>query len=167
MAVVDVGLPDIDGIEVARRLRRRMPETHVLMLTATIDAGLLPRAMEAGASGFLLKESGVDELVDAIHKVHGGQVVIPQRTMSRLVSPSPRSPANPLTARETQVLAFLTEGGDLKGIAKTLGISWHTVRSHVKSVLAKLDARSQLEAVSKGMRMGILSVPERSATDPE
>lgn len=164
LALVDISLPDTDGIELCRQLRRLSPATRVIMLTGSTDPSLFPRAMDAGACGYLLKEAGLSEVVDALERAHAGQVVVPQSVMGRLLqaqAPKKGMGAD-LTKRELEVLALLGEGSDVRAVAKTLGITWHTARSYVKSVLTKLGARSQLEAVSKAIKIGILS-PGRDA----
>jgi DNA-binding NarL/FixJ family response regulator len=158
VALLDVQLPDFDGVELARRVLAASPATKVVMLTGNMDPTLFPRAMAAGACGYLIKDSSLGDVTDAIRRAFAGQVVVPEKAVSRLMEA--RAPEKgvgaDLTDRELEVLSLLAEGSDAKGIAKSLGITWHTARSYVKAVLMKLDAHSQLEAVAKATRLGIV-----------
>jgi DNA-binding NarL/FixJ family response regulator len=158
VALVDIGLPDIGGIEVLRRLRATSPGTRVVILTGSSDPAFFAQAMEAGVSGYLTKDAGLGEVTDAIRAAHEGRVVVPEKVVGRLLGfrSAPSGLGADLTHRELQVLALLGEGCDAKRIARTLNVSWHTARSYIKNVLVKLDAHSQLEAVMTAMRLGIL-----------
>lgn len=164
VALLDLGLPDFDGIELARRVRAASPATRVIILTGNNDVSLFPRAMAAGACGYLQKDSSLGDVTDAIRRAHAGQVVVPERVLGGLweVRTPERGFGADLTKRELDVLRLLGEGTDLRAIGRALGITWHTARSYVKSVLMKLDAHSQLEAVAKANRAGILKVREPS-----
>ncbi len=158
VALVDLGLPDFGGVELARRLREELPTTRVVVLTGSLDISFFTEAMEAGASGYLTKQSGLSEVCDAISAAHEGRVVVPATVMERLLGAQApeRGLGSDLTPRELEVLALMGKGFDAKRVAATLGISWHTSRSYTKNVLLKLDCHSALEAVSKATRMGIL-----------
>jgi DNA-binding NarL/FixJ family response regulator len=158
VALVDLGLPDFGGIELARRLRADQPATRVVVLTGSLDISFFTEAMEAGASGYLTKQSGLNEVCDAIAAAHDGRVVVPATVMERLLAAQApaRGLGSDLTPRELEVLALMGQGYDAKRVATTLGISWHTSRSYTKNVLLKLDCHSALEAVSKASRLGIL-----------
>ncbi len=152
VVLMDLNLPGIDGIEATRRLRRLAPGTAVLMLTVYEDAERVFRALQAGASGYLIKRTAPHKLVEAIEDVRsGGAPLSPQ--VARLVvqhfhQPVVASPATgPLTPRENEVLAGLARGSLYKEIAADLGIGLETVRSHVSSIYAKLHVRSRTEAV--------------------
>lgn len=162
VALLDLQLPDFDGVELSRRLRSASPGTRVVILTGSTDASFFPKAMAAGASGYLLKDASLSEVTDAVRRAHAGQVVVPERVVGRLadVRVPEVGPGADLTKRELDVLRLLSEGSDPNTIAKSLGITWHTARSYVKSVLSKLDAHSQLEAVAKATRLGILAPRE-------
>lgn len=164
VALVDLGLPDMGGVDLARRLRTSSSRTRVVILTGDTDAALFPQAMAAGACGYLIKDAGLAEVTDAIRRAAAGQVVVPENVAARLTAVrTPASgPGSDLTRREAEVLRLLSEGGDVRAIAKSLGITWHTARSYVKTLLVKLDAHSQLEAVAKAIRMGILRVRDSS-----
>lgn len=158
VALVDVTLPDFDGIELSRQLRSVSPETRIVILTGNTEPSLFPKAMAAGACGFLIKDSSLNDVTDAIRKAHAGQVVVPESLVGRLAKA--RAPSDgvgaDLTKRELEMLSMLAQGSDLRAIAKALGITWNTARSYVKAILSKLDAHSQLEAVATATRLGIV-----------
>lgn len=159
VALVDVELPDFGGIELTRRLRFTAPSTRVIILTASSDASIFAQAMDAGACGYLVKDTALSELTESIRSAYAGQVVVPDAVIGKLLAFRPPSSGvgSDLTRRELEVLALLGEGCDMRSISKSLGITWHTARSYVKAVLTKLGAHSQLEAVAAAMRLGILS----------
>ncbi len=163
---MDFGLPDNDGVTTAAEVLRRQSATRVVMLTATHDGSLISRAAAAGVCGFVAKTGAFGEVLSAIRTARSGSMVIDPTVLARLV-PSPRRGAEEddrmvapvLTPREQEVLSLLGAGMDARAIARTLSISLHTCRGYVKSVLAKLDCHSQLEAVVAAGRLGLLSPP--------
>lgn len=158
VALIDLGLPDFGGIELARRLRSDSPGTRVVVLTASQDITFFTEAMEAGVSGYLTKQSAFSEVSDAIIAAHDGRVVVPSSVMERLLATQApaRGIGSDLTPRELEVLSLMGRGYDAKQVAATLGITWHTSRSYAKNVLTKLGSHSALEAVSIASRLGIL-----------
>lgn len=160
VALLDVALPDFDGIELAKQLRAITPDTRVIMLTGSTDPALFPKAMSAGACGYLLKESGLAQVTDAIRRAHAGEVVVPEGSVLRLTKAvsAESGLGSKLTDRELQVLSLLAGGSDAKAIARSLGITWNTARSYIKNILMSLDAHSQLEAVAVATRLGIISM---------
>lgn len=161
VALVDLSMPDFDGIELSRQLRSASPSTKVVILTGNTEPSPFPQAMAAGAFGYLIKDSSLGEVTEAIRRAHAGQVVVPDRVVELVEARAPaKGLGSALTKRELEVLVLLGEGNDVRHIAKTLGVTWSTVRSYVKSVLLKLHAHTQLEAVAKATRLGILSVRE-------
>ena len=158
VALVDLDLPDFSGVELARRLRADRPDLRVVVLTGSLDLAYFSDAMEAGASGYLTKQSGLNDVADAITAAHDGRVVVPASVMERLLAAKAPTAGlgSDLTPRELEVLSLLGRGYDAKQVAATLGISWHTSRSYTKNILVKLDAHSALQAVSVATRLGIL-----------
>jgi DNA-binding NarL/FixJ family response regulator len=167
LVLMDFGLPDKDGVTTAAEVLRRHPVTRVVMLTATHDGSLISRAAAAGVCGFVAKTGAFGEVLSAIRTARTGSMVIDPTVLARLV-PSQRRNAESdgdrivaplLTPREQEVLGLLGAGMDARAIARTLSISLHTCRGYVKSVLAKLDCHSQLEAVVAAGRLGLLPTP--------
>jgi DNA-binding NarL/FixJ family response regulator len=162
--LIDVQLPDGDGIDVATELRAARPELRVVILTGHTDVAVLARAASAGVCGFLPKESGIAEVLSALRTARGGGMVVDGATLSavldrvgRRAQPAPaRPPETDLTDREMEVLRALGRGMDPQAIAQQLGVSIHTARGHVKSILSKLECHSQLEAVVTAIRRGLL-----------
>ncbi|MFC4908326.1 response regulator transcription factor [Actinomadura gamaensis] len=143
VAVVDIDLPGMDGVAAAAELRDRLPECRVLILTALSRPGQLRRALAAGVAGFVPKDLRPAELVAAIRTVAaGGQAVDPQLAVAAL-----RSPPNPLTRRETEVLRLVATGAELADVAGRMGLTYGTVRNYLTSSVAKLNARNRIDAV--------------------
>jgi len=159
VAIVDFYLPDGTGAEAAERIRARSPSTAFVFLSADDSDELLLAAIEAGASSYLLKTSSGAEIVKAIRAAAAGETLIPAGTIARVLA-GRRDTArqaqllDSLTPRERQVLALMSRGADNRTIARELYISYATVRTHVRSILVKLGARSQLDAVAKAARLG-------------
>lgn len=159
--VLDLSMPDIDGITVARRIKAGGYETRILILTVHEDEGLLREAIRAGASGYVLKRAAENELVSAIHTVQQGKLYVdPVLMMSMLGEPaektaSPRSDI-PLTGRELEVLKYIAQGYTNKQISEELMISTRTVESHRANLLEKLDLHSRVELVRYAKQRGII-----------
>jgi DNA-binding NarL/FixJ family response regulator len=168
VVLMDVELPDADGIATTERLRAEYPRTRIVVLTASTEPALVGRAAAAGASGFLTKSGALGDVLHAVHTAHGGGMTVSSHLLTGLLKstaagPVDAGPSGGLTAREHDVLRLMGSGLDARAIARSLGISVHTCRGYVKSVLAKLDAHSQLEAVAVATRRGLLaSGPDRS-----
>jgi DNA-binding NarL/FixJ family response regulator len=163
VAIVDVVLPDLDGTEVSRRVRELSPGTRVVVLTARNELAVMARAASAGACGFISKERPVAEILATIRAARMGEFFLDRSTLVGLLGqregrPGPdRFTSKPrLTPRELEVLSLLAEGRNVQEIAKILHLSIHTCRGSVKSILSKLDVHSQLEAVVKASREGLL-----------
>jgi DNA-binding NarL/FixJ family response regulator len=159
IVLMDLHLPDRDGISATAELIARDPEIKVLILTAHASPIEMSRAGAAGASGFLAKDGSLDDVLSALRTARRGSLILPAAVLAEFTRPATTphpGPAATLTARELEVLRLLGEGLDPRGIAKRLGVSLHTCRGYVKSILAKLDAHSQLEAVVVASRAGLL-----------
>lgn len=159
VVLMDVRLPDGDGIEGTAGIKAVRQETSVLVLTAHPNPGLMARAAEAGASGFLRKEARVSEILRAIRLVMNGELSLDASAMRALINvvskePGKRAEARSpnLTAREREVLALMVAGLGPQAIATRLGIGVSTCRGHVKAILQKLGVHSQLEAVAVASR---------------
>ncbi len=167
VVVTDIGLPDIDGIEVTRRLRTQFPQIRVLVLTVHDEDTYVFTLMQAGASGYLVKNAAANDLVDAIRAIHAGrpwlQPQIAQRVMQsasadRLVERHPGAGLiEPLTPRELEVLCLLAGAATNREIADTLDISPRTVETHLANIYSKLGVRGRTEAMLWAIREGVIA----------
>jgi DNA-binding NarL/FixJ family response regulator len=163
LVVMDVQLGDGDGVQATTTITARWPDVRVVVLTAHADASLMRRAADAGACCLLPKDGSLPELLTALRTARRGGFVVHPTLLKTLVSdrPTPREYIPPLSRRETDVVQMLAVGMDVRAIAEELGISLNTCRGYVKSLLSKLNAHSQLEAVAAANRHGLLSAPAR------
>jgi DNA-binding NarL/FixJ family response regulator len=144
-------------------LIRRPAGARVVVLTTSADHRSLTRALDAGAAGFLSKDQRLDELVDAIHDVMAGQMVVAPSLLPVLLRADEEgSPARRLSRREADVLQLMADGASNQEIAGQLHLSHHTVRNHVQHIFARLGAHSKLEAVAIGLRRGLIAPPPRN-----
>jgi two-component system response regulator DesR len=141
LLLTDIEMPEMTGLEVAAELKRRGASTRVIILTTFARAGYLRRAMEAGASGYLLKDSPAAALADAIRRVHRGLRVIDPE-----LSTEAWTEADPLSDRERQVLRQAADGATSAEIAANLRLSEGTVRNYLSEVMSKLGAHNRVEA---------------------
>lgn len=162
--LMDLMMPQMDGLEATRQITAKHLNIHILVLTSFIaDEKVFP-AIKAGARGYLLKDSGSKELIDAIRKVHRGEPSlapeIAQKVLSEIsqATPSERLTPDPLTARELQVLKLVAQGKSNKQIAGELNISMHTARTHVNRILNKLHLANRVQATLYALRAGVTSL---------
>ena len=150
VVLMDLMMPGMDGVQTTRAIREQCPEVQVLVLSSFHDMDLVPRAMQAGAIGYLLKGVSNQELVEAIRAAHAGQPVLAKEAMVALVQAATPSPklGDDLNEREREVLALLVQGLSNKEIAERLFLSVATVKYHVRVLLSKLGASSRAEAVA-------------------
>lgn len=153
--IVDLRMPEGDGVEAIRELRKRNPETKVLVLTTYDNEEDVFRALEAGARGFLLKDTTSEELVAAIGQIHAGEHYLPPAIASRLADRLVR-PA--LTPRELEVLRLVAKGRTNKEIASAMFVSEETVKTHIKALFQKLGVHDRAGAVSVSLKRGIIRV---------
>lgn len=166
VVLMDLVMPEMDGIEAIRQITEADPTARILVLTSfAADDKVFP-AIKAGAMGYLLKESGADELLEAIRGVHGGETMlhpaIARRLLDEVARPSKAQPPTeePLTEREVDVLRLVARGQSNREIAAELVISEATVRTHVSNVLAKLHLASRTQAALYALREGIARLDE-------
>jgi DNA-binding NarL/FixJ family response regulator len=167
VVLMDIDLPGMDGIEATRRIRADAPDTQVVIITAYQDPSVVARAMEAGACGFVPKTQAADRLVSVILDAAAGEIVVPaggMATLIRTLEALQRARNDTgrllgqLTSRELQILQAIANGKSTAEIGTELFITNATVQTHVKNILAKLGAHSKLEAVSMGLRHGVVRV---------
>lgn len=157
VAVLDVQMPHLTGIEVARAVRGIAPETAVVFYTAFGDRALLADALEAGAQGFVLKEAPLQDLVRAVERVAGGEAYVDPVLAGILVGAPTTSQVPALTQREREVLRLLADGHANEAIGMELGISVETVRTHIRKAMNKLDADTRTHAVATALRQSLIS----------
>ncbi|GAA1304173.1 DNA-binding response regulator [Planotetraspora silvatica] len=152
VALLDIEMPGGDGITAAEEIRREVPGCHVMILTTFARPGYLRRAMEAGASAFLVKDSPARELAAAIRRVLAGERVIDPGLAAAALSAGP----NPLSPREREVLSAAVDGSTINDISARLHLSEGTVRNYLSSAIQKTGARNRIEAVQKAQAQGWL-----------
>lgn len=159
VVLMDVRLPDRDGIRTAAELVTDHPELKIIVLTAHATLADIERAAAAGVCGFLAKDGSLADVLEGLRTARRGSLILPDGLLDRLSSLGERDRAAwpwHLTPRELEVLTLLGLGRDPRSIAKELGVSLHTCRGYVKEILAKLNVHSQLEAVVLATRSGLI-----------
>jgi len=152
VALLDIEMPRLDGLSAAADLRRALPSCRVLILTTFGRPGYLRRAMEAGASGFLVKDSPVEDLANAIRRVLRGETVIDPALAGAALSAGP----SPLTDRERDVLTAALDGATVADIATELHLSESTVRNYLSAAIGKTGTRNRIEAARTARHNGWL-----------
>jgi two-component system response regulator DesR len=152
VAVIDIDIPGMDGLIVASRLHQRLPACRLLILAGLSRPGELRRALEAHASGFLLKQTSVTRLADSIHCVARGERVIDSDAAAEAI----RTNGVPMTARELLVLRYAAEGAPVTEIATSLFLSVGTVRNYLSAVIRKSGARNRIDAIRIARESGWL-----------
>jgi DNA-binding NarL/FixJ family response regulator len=154
VALVDIHLPGMNGIECVNKLKAQLPQLQVLMLTRYEQSDMIFDSIRAGASGYLLKRTSAAELVQAVEQVHFGGAPMTMQVARKVINyfqqiQKPASDVEKLTSREQEVLALLAKGHLYKQIAATLEISINTLRVHVRAIYDKLHVHSRTEATVK------------------
>lgn len=171
--LLDLNLPDLDGIAVAKAVRQRLERVEILIFTVLEDDVKVLEAIRSGASGYLLKGASAERVVEAIREVHGGGSVIQPALARRLIKqflPAPdeggdaaasgrvSEPPPPLTDREKEILELIAKGLSNAEAARALGLSAGTVRTHLEHIYEKLDVSNRTEAVTQGIRRGLIEL---------
>jgi DNA-binding NarL/FixJ family response regulator len=164
VVLMDVQLPDGDGVDAGAKLVCDYPEMRIVVLSAFIDGSLLHRASRAGVTALQAKDGDLDDLLHAVRFSRPGSLAVPPRLLHQLMNDKAPVEMGPdLTQREREVLRLLASGRDLTFISREMSISLHTCRGHVKNLLAKLGVHSQLQAVVVAMRHGLIEPSDELA----
>ena len=169
--LLDLGLPRMDGIQVTREVKARWPQVEILIFTIFDEEEKVLDAVKAGASGYLLKGMPAERIAEAISEVHAGGTVIQPNLARRLlrhfqIAPSEEAALplqeeailRPLSERETEILQLIAKGLSNTEAAKLLGLSKATIRTHLEHIYEKLEVTNRVEAVTEGIRKGLISV---------
>ncbi len=164
VVLMDLTLPTLDGVEATRRIRRACPEARVVVLTMHDDEARRARALAAGAAAFLTKDCTMQEVIETVRLVAAGEVVLSAEIAGRMLAevasplgePAGADGPDPLSGREREILQLVADGRSTTEIARHLFISAKTVKNHLASIYAKLEARDRTQAVLTGVRRGII-----------
>jgi NarL family two-component system response regulator LiaR len=163
--LMDLAMPRMPGLEAILKIREKNPNARILVLTSSSEDGKVSAALKAGAMGYLLKDSGVDDLAHAIQSVHRGNLSLPQELAHKVLAgllgaKGDAPPAEELTRRELDVLRCLAQGMSNAEIAQALSVSVPTVHSHVHNVLGKLNLTSRTQAALYAVEIGLVAPQE-------
>jgi DNA-binding NarL/FixJ family response regulator len=156
VVLMDLMMIGMNGAEVTKVIRKKYPKIQVLILTSFLDKGLIQKAMQAGAIGYLLKGVSIDELADAIRSAAIGRSILAAEVIQALLQPTQPSspPVYELSRRQAEVLTLLALGLSNEAIAQRMKLSPSTIRHHVSQVLNKLGATNRTEAATRAVRVG-------------
>jgi DNA-binding NarL/FixJ family response regulator len=160
VALVDLRMPVMDGVQAASRLREVRPTLKVLILTTYDTDADIRRAIEAGATGYLLKDAPREELLRAVRATAAGRPYLAPSVAARLMDRVREPPGEPLSVREIEVLELVARGATNKDVARRLKLSEATVKSHLLHVFAKLGAGDRTQAVTLAVRKGIIRLDD-------
>lgn len=153
VCLIDIEMPGLDGIEVVQLLSRELPATRSLIVTTFGRPGYMRRALEAGATGFVVKDTPAHDLAEAVRRVHAGQKVVDPA----LAAESLGGGRNPLSSREAEILRHCLSGSPVATIALTMHLSSGTVRNYISSAIGKVGANNRMEAAQTAQEQGWLS----------
>ncbi|MBI3183913.1 MAG: response regulator transcription factor [Myxococcales bacterium] len=163
--LLDLGLPRMSGIDVTRQVKASLPSVEILIFTIFDEEDKVLEAVRAGASGYLLKGAPADKIIEAIKEVHAGGTVIQPNLARRLLkhfrvedSEPPEPALKPLSDREKEILQLIAKGVSNSEAAKLLSVSKATIRTHLEHIYHKLEVTNRVEAVTEGIRKGLISV---------
>lgn len=156
--LMDLFMPDMDGVAATRAIRSQFPETQVIVITSFQEGDMVQDAIQAGAISYLLKNVSMDELVNAIRAAHQGKATMAQEAIQALVQQTshPQEIGHDLTPREMEILELLVEGLNNPEISKKLHISIGTTRTHVSNIFSKLGVTNRAEAITLALRNNLV-----------
>jgi len=165
IVLLDLLMPELDGIEAAQKIREAIPDLKIIIITSSLEESKVIAAIRAGASGYLLKDSSPTEIENAIRKVYGGDTVFPSRITNILVKELSRQDAQSanavtLTERETDILMLLANGLSNQEISERLFLSVWTVRTYVTTILDKLGVENRTQAALYAIKEGLVNLQE-------
>jgi len=158
VALLDIRLPDGNGIDLTRELLARRPALGVILYTGDSDAELLYSGLDSGARGYALKAGSMAELVGAIKRIAAGGSYVDPRLDRILLSPRATAQVPQLSPREREIMHLMAEGGTADAIGLELGVSVETVRTHVRNVIRKLQARNRVHAIALALERGEIAL---------
>ena len=173
VAIIDISMPVLSGIEVAEAIRAQCPQVSVLVLTVHDDSEHIRRMLEIGVAGYLTKDALGDQVVQAVRAVASGDVALSPAVLNRVVKTggegyeAPADGGSLLTERELGILRLTARGLTNTQMATECGFSTRTVRGYLGSIFAKLQVANRTEAVAAGLRLGLISVRDLKQTDGE
>jgi DNA-binding NarL/FixJ family response regulator len=159
VVLMDLQMPTMDGVAATAEIKRRWPDVEVVAVTSFVEEERVRAALEAGATGYLLKDADASEVAAAVSAAVAGEVHLDPAAARALTAAlrAPRSAADTLTAREREVLVLLATGGTNRQIGRHLGVAERTARTHVSNILAKLGLASRTQAAMWAVREGLVS----------
>jgi DNA-binding NarL/FixJ family response regulator len=163
IAIVDIRLPDGNGIDLTRELLARWPNLGVVLYTGDSDADLLYEGLDSGARGYALKAGSMEELVGAIERIAAGGSYVDPRLDRILLSPRATASLPQLSPREREIMHLMAEGMTAERIGTRLGVSVETVRTHVRNVIRKLRARNRVHAIAIALERGEIALGDPPA----
>jgi DNA-binding NarL/FixJ family response regulator len=158
LALLDIRLPDEDGISLTRKLLAHQPGLRIVLYTGDADAELLYDGLDSGARGYVLKAGATDELIEAIRRVADGLTYVDPRLDRILLSPRATERVPTLSPREREIMHLMAEGLTAEAIATQLVVSVETVRTHVRNVIRKLQARNRVHAIAIALERGEIAL---------
>lgn len=160
VVLMDLVIPNLDGIAVTALLHPRLPSTRFVILTSLVDAGEIDRAIAAGANGYVLKTASAHELVGVIRAAHAGRRMLSPEVSDAMIAQRQNPlPGGDLTPRERELLTLMTQGFNNQDIATELSIAMPTVKFHITNILSKLQANNRTEAVLTALKRKLVRAP--------